>query len=178
MKFRQNEEAVSPVIGVILMVAITVILAAVIAAFVFGMGTPESAPTLQLSVTDDGNRGTAVAASNYTTLLKVTHKGGEPVTISELKYKLINTTGTPTWDDYTTNSNAAPYILFTDSSGVGTSGASTPTATTKTTLNVGDTVYVALYSTSAIPSNTGTYTFQVIHKPTNNFLLDTKVQIS
>jgi flagellin-like protein len=38
MKFtKNNEEAVSPVIGVILMVAITVILAAVIAAFVFGM---------------------------------------------------------------------------------------------------------------------------------------------
>jgi archaeal type IV pilus assembly protein PilA len=33
----KREEAVSPVIGVILMVAITVILAAVIAAFVFGM---------------------------------------------------------------------------------------------------------------------------------------------
>jgi len=34
----KEEEAVSPVIGVILMVAITVILAAVIGAFVFGMG--------------------------------------------------------------------------------------------------------------------------------------------
>jgi len=33
----KREEAVSPVIGVILMVAITVILAAVIAAFVFGL---------------------------------------------------------------------------------------------------------------------------------------------
>ncbi len=39
IKLRENEEAVSPVIGVILMVAITVILAAVIAAFVFGMGS-------------------------------------------------------------------------------------------------------------------------------------------
>jgi flagellin-like protein len=39
MKFRENEDAVSPVIGVILMVAITVILAAVIAAFVFGMAS-------------------------------------------------------------------------------------------------------------------------------------------
>jgi len=37
MTYGKNEEAVSPVIGVILMVAITVILAAVIAAFVFGM---------------------------------------------------------------------------------------------------------------------------------------------
>ena len=37
-KFSKDEDAVSPVIGVILMVAITVILAAVIASFVFGMG--------------------------------------------------------------------------------------------------------------------------------------------
>ena len=36
--FKREENAVSPVIGVILMVAITVILAAVIGAFVFGMG--------------------------------------------------------------------------------------------------------------------------------------------
>jgi archaeal type IV pilus assembly protein PilA len=34
---RNNERAVSPVIGVILMVAVTVILAAIVAAFVFGM---------------------------------------------------------------------------------------------------------------------------------------------
>lgn len=34
---KRNDDAVSPVIGVILMVAITVILAAVIAAFVFGL---------------------------------------------------------------------------------------------------------------------------------------------
>jgi len=37
MKRTQNENAVSPVISVILLVAITVILAATIAAFVFGM---------------------------------------------------------------------------------------------------------------------------------------------
>jgi flagellin-like protein len=37
MNILKREDAVSPVIGVILMVAITVILAAVIAAFVFGM---------------------------------------------------------------------------------------------------------------------------------------------
>jgi len=37
MKMSQHDDAVSPVIGVILMVAVTVILAAVIAAFVFGV---------------------------------------------------------------------------------------------------------------------------------------------
>ena len=46
MKQIGNENAVSPVIGVIIMVAITVILAAVIAAFVFGMsGNIEKAPS-------------------------------------------------------------------------------------------------------------------------------------
>jgi flagellin-like protein len=55
MKFRENEDAVSPVIGVILMVAITVILAAVIAAFVFGMGSDVgTTKTVSLSSKLDG----------------------------------------------------------------------------------------------------------------------------
>lgn len=41
-----DDRAVSPVIGVILMVAITVILAAVIASFVLGLGPSEAAPTV------------------------------------------------------------------------------------------------------------------------------------
>ena len=50
-KLFTEERAVSPVIGVILMVAITVILAAVIGAFVLGLGdqVTESAPTAQIS---------------------------------------------------------------------------------------------------------------------------------
>ena len=57
MKFRENEEAVSPVIGVILMVAITVILAAVIAAFVFGMsGNVQGTKVVSIgSKLDDGD---------------------------------------------------------------------------------------------------------------------------
>lgn len=52
-----SDDAVSPVIGVILMVAITVILAAVIAAFVFGMAgnvskTRNVAATAQISGTN------------------------------------------------------------------------------------------------------------------------------
>ena len=55
MKFRENEDAVSPVIGVILMVAITVILAAVIAAFVFGMtGSMESTKVVSMQAKLDG----------------------------------------------------------------------------------------------------------------------------
>ena len=56
MNFKQNEEAVSPVIGVILMVAITVILAAVIAAFVFGMtGNVQSTKTVSMQAALNGD---------------------------------------------------------------------------------------------------------------------------
>lgn len=62
----KNDEAVSPVIGVILMVAITVILAAVIAAFVFGLaGTTQA--TKSVGVTANLN------ASNF---VVITWQGG------------------------------------------------------------------------------------------------------
>ncbi len=54
--FRKDEKAVSPVIGVILMVAITVILAAAIGSSVFSQGTTKSAPQANLNIkpTDTG----------------------------------------------------------------------------------------------------------------------------
>ncbi len=76
MKFRKNEEAVSPVIGVILMVAITVILAAVIAAFVFGMGTPHQAPQASIVISS------ASSASGNITL---THDGGDSIDLYHTK---------------------------------------------------------------------------------------------
>ena len=52
-----EERAVSPVIGVILMVAITVILAAVVGSFVLGLGdrVSETAPTAQISFEYDSS---------------------------------------------------------------------------------------------------------------------------
>ena len=76
MKFRKNEEAVSPVIGVILMVAITLILAAVIAAFVFGMGTPKQAPQASIVISS-----TSASSGNIT----LTHSGGDSIDLSKTK---------------------------------------------------------------------------------------------
>ena len=59
-----NETAVSPVIGVILMVAITVILAAVIAAFVFGMAGSIS-KTKVVAVTMEQPDGTHISLTNH-----------------------------------------------------------------------------------------------------------------
>ncbi|WP_262176536.1 type IV pilin N-terminal domain-containing protein [Haloarcula laminariae] len=51
----RDDDAVSPVIGVILMVAITVILAAVIATFVLGLGDSLSNQAPQASFTCEGD---------------------------------------------------------------------------------------------------------------------------
>ncbi len=84
MKFGKNDEAVSPVIGVILMVAITVILAAVIAAFVFGMGAPTKAPQTSLSIKAD-------SASGVT----ITQSGGDPLVTGENKITIFNASTSP-----------------------------------------------------------------------------------
>ncbi|ELY48085.1 type IV pilin [Natronorubrum sulfidifaciens] len=60
----EDERAVSPVIGVILMVAITVILAAVIAAFVLDIGDlDDSAPQAQFDWEDDDGNVTVTMTS-------------------------------------------------------------------------------------------------------------------
>jgi len=66
MKISRKEEAVSPVIGVILMVAITVILAAVIAAFVFGLASGVSK-----------TKSVAATARHVGTNIVVTWQGGQ-----------------------------------------------------------------------------------------------------
>ncbi|MEA5385922.1 type IV pilin N-terminal domain-containing protein [Haloarculaceae archaeon H-GB11] len=75
-----DDDAVSPVIGVILMVAITVILAAVIASFVLGVGqeaqqnTPKASFDFQYE-DEEGN------GNGY---VKITHDGGDPIDAGEL----------------------------------------------------------------------------------------------
>ena len=80
-QFLREDDAVSPVIGVILMVAITVILAAVIAAFVFGMGPPEQAPQASLRAT--------AAESNNTATIKVEHQGGDEMILASANTRIV-----------------------------------------------------------------------------------------
>ena len=71
-----DDDAVSPVIGVILMVAITVILAAVIATFVLGLGEQVSSTTPTASFTFE--------YSESSDQLTITHDGGDAVKANEL----------------------------------------------------------------------------------------------
>lgn len=67
-RFFENNKAVSPVIGVVLMVAITVILAAAIGSSVFGEGTSEPAPQAHIGI--EAFNGSVV---------KIEHLGGDSI---------------------------------------------------------------------------------------------------
>ncbi len=74
-RLHNSERGVSPVIGVILMVAITVILAAVIAAFVLGFGAgAEAAPQASISIDADAD------GNNVT----IEHLSGDSIDYEEL----------------------------------------------------------------------------------------------
>ena len=96
MKFRENEDAVSPVIGVILMVAITVILAAVIAAFVFGMGSNvQTTKTVGVTANLDKDRYFVVTLQGGGDVadllsLNMTVNGGEEVMINTTTTKFMS----------------------------------------------------------------------------------------
>lgn len=93
MKFKQlftEDRAVSPVIGVILMVAITVILAAVIGTFVLGLGdqVSESAPQAQFTFDQSGDAGTSGAS------LSITHDGGDTIESANLVVNVAGSSAT------------------------------------------------------------------------------------
>ena len=77
-----DDDAVSPVIGVILMVAITVILAAVIGTFVLGLGSEiqNNPPSAQFTFNEEDNGN-----------LTMTHDGGQSVPTSNVKVTNDNT---------------------------------------------------------------------------------------
>jgi archaeal type IV pilus assembly protein PilA len=71
----KNSDAVSPVIGVILMVAITVILAAAIGSSVFGQGPEKSAPQANIEITPVSIYNNATSPAS----VKLEHLGGDSI---------------------------------------------------------------------------------------------------
>ena len=85
-----EDRAVSPVIGVILMVAITVILAAVIGTFVLGLGdrVSQASPNANFEFSYSGTAGNADT-------VEITHDGGDGVENDQVK---VNIDGQEAWD--------------------------------------------------------------------------------
>ena len=100
-RIESTDRGVSPVIGVILMVAITVILAAVIGTFVLDLGQSagNSAPSASLTV--DVTNSTA---------LTVSHKGGDTLNAENTKITIGNDSVTKTYD----TGSSSPYSVGDD----------------------------------------------------------------
>ncbi len=167
MKIVKNEDAVSPVIGVILMVAITVILAAVIAAFVFNLGgSQQKAPTASI-----------VAANNPDTGapdLKIQQKGGDLLKAGDWKVSIVAVGDSPV---YVTSSN-------TSASDFGVGSQLTTGYLTNNTVVPGETYYTL--TSSGLTTTGGNFTQMVsgqkydvklVHIPSSAMLLDTVVEV-
>ena len=107
MKKSNKEDAVSPVIGVMLMLVVTIVIAAVVAAFASGLGTDmESAPTVVLDATvyTDGK-------------VKLTSLSGDNLVLSSTSVKIQKDDGTqvgntvsPTASDPTASDATAKFL--------------------------------------------------------------------
>jgi len=96
-KMFKGKKGVSPVIGVILMVAITVILAAVIASFVFGMGSKvKSAPQASFML-EDNSTALGNDPTGNMSLFDAMLYGGGPLTCSELQITIKDLATGRTW---------------------------------------------------------------------------------
>jgi flagellin-like protein len=101
--FQRDQRGVSPVIGVILMVAITVVMGAVIAGFAYGyLGNTPKAPNVALSVIDD--------PTDLTSVL-VKHSGGESVVANEWKGSL--TVGKESSANFTLQTQLGAHAIST-----------------------------------------------------------------
>jgi len=112
MEFKQlfdDDRAVSPVIGVILMVAITVILAAVIGTFVLGLGdqvqstTPQASFGFDTENTDD--------ASDGVDKVTITHESGDSIDAPDLRVKTTSGGDEPWGDSDTTVSAGSSFVV-------------------------------------------------------------------
>jgi len=108
-----EDRAVSPVIGVILMVAITVILAAVIGTFVLGLGdqVSDNAPQASFSFEFSDNSGFDGGPGDY---VNITHDGGETLDNSTLEVQgdgsdTLTYVSDSTWDDATSSGDRIVY---------------------------------------------------------------------
>ncbi|WP_292373855.1 type IV pilin N-terminal domain-containing protein [Methanosarcina sp. UBA411] len=119
---RKDDKAVSPVIGVILMVAITVILAAAIGSSVFSKGTIQSAPQANINVKPSS------------TGVIIEHLGGDTFVIANTDLKMFDEEGGAV--EYTTTD-------FTTASGKFAAGDVIPITVNDTIAN-GDSINVKI----------------------------------
>lgn len=95
-----DDDAVSPVIGVVLMVAVTVILSAAVGAFVLDIGSSVTQQPPQTAFDIRSNASTS--GSSAPTAVNITHIGGDSLDSAELR---VSIGGTLAWKDGSTQNS-------------------------------------------------------------------------
>ena len=135
MKKSNKEDAVSPVIGVMLMLVVTIVIAAVVAAFASGLGTDmESAPTVVLDATvySDGK-------------VKLTSLSGDNVVLSSMSVRVQKEDGSQAGNAATPAiSGTSTSFLSPGLTAVASTGASLTTGSYVTVLVLYDGQHVIL----------------------------------
>ena len=174
MKLKQlfeDDGAVSPVIGVILMVAITVILAAVIGTFVLGLGQnlQNTAPTSSVSFSDASAQ--YPGASLPTDAFVGSHDSGDSLKAKNIKIVVredSDSSVVTTWDD---GSWSTGDIDLSHNGG-------TVTGDTSWTFATGDSITIVEASGSQTFSDDKAYVVQVVHKPSESTVSESVVELS
>lgn len=170
-----DHRGVSPVIGVILMVAITVILAAVIGTFVLGLGDSlNQAPQAQLNAEDADDDVTSVDETNWDNILNINHNGGDEIPSDDYEIRVQFPGGTG-WNTILDSSGTTTktYSTVSPSINVRLDGGTDPGA-----VSVGNTVVVEAQAAASGSSDaSGEWGVQIIHTPSESILLDTTVDV-
>jgi flagellin-like protein len=147
----ESDRAVSPVIGVILMVAITVILAAVIGSFVLGIGGDISeTPQVRLAVSDASD--TIDTGGTADALFVIEHSGGDTIESDKLTLIVNNASDGDT---------KLGDITSVDED-----------------LSVGDRKTISEASGSdGLVEGPAELRVRLVHKPSDNLLLDTTIEV-
>jgi len=155
-----DDRGVSPVIGVILMVAITVILAAVIGTFVLGLGDSlQQAPQSTLNAEDATNEYNSSAEMDAFT---VSHDGGDTIAFSDVRVVV---------GDYQfeqgawTDDNVSLYF----------DGDSVPSANAE--FQVGDSFTITDNGAQDNFNSGEDYRIRLIHVPSESVILDQEVRL-
>lgn len=163
-----SDRAVSPVIGVILMVAITVILAAVIGTFVLGMADDmgDSAPNAQIGASDAANT-SPVASDKYANLIVIDHNNGDTLPSGEYTIRIRHSSE----DSFTTvtEGNEAGLSWGED--------ANVSLSSDPGDFSLGDQVKIVLGNDHTGEQEYGgeTWDVQILHNPSESMIVDTSV---
>jgi flagellin-like protein len=162
-----NDRGVSPVIGVILMVAVTVILAAVIGSFVLGLGQDtQRAPQASITISDSGQSFDGGTGSAF----DLRHDSGDTLLLDEIGIIVRNADT----NEIVAQHEDATFVVGGSFATAALNGDGTPAAGSR--LSVGDVLTIG--DTAAGGFTAGQkYRIVVVHRPSDQTIAASTVEL-